>query len=85
MHRCTKKNSDGLMAGALLGGLIGAALALLYAPQSGDETRKILKNKVDEAKKDLNKAKLEAKGKILEKQIQSSNTPIRFYNNVEKQ
>lgn len=39
------ENSSGFMAGALMlvvGGLIGAGVALLYAPQSGEKTRKEL-------------------------------------------
>lgn len=34
----------------LLGGLIGAGLALLYAPQTGEETRKRLKETADKLK-----------------------------------
>jgi gas vesicle protein len=36
--------------GMVLGGLVGAAVALLYAPQSGDETRARLGEKADELK-----------------------------------
>ena len=32
-------------SGILLGGLIGAAVALLMAPQSGEETRKLIREK----------------------------------------
>lgn len=38
------------VVGLLVGGALGAALALLYAPQSGDETRDTLKKKSDELK-----------------------------------
>jgi gas vesicle protein len=34
-----------MMKGILVGGLIGAGLALLSAPRSGDETREILRDK----------------------------------------
>ena len=39
----------GFFAGLLVGGLIGAALGLLFAPQSGEQTRAQLKGKLDEA------------------------------------
>lgn len=38
------------LAGFIIGGLIGAAIALLYAPQSGEETRTIIKEKSIELK-----------------------------------
>ena len=48
-----KKSKTGFMA-FLLGGMIGATIGLLYAPQSGEETRKIL---VDEGQEMVDKAK----------------------------
>ena len=43
-------NKSDFLVGLLLGGALGAALALLYAPQSGNETREKLKQKGDEIK-----------------------------------
>lgn len=45
-------NSDfgSFVSGFLMGGLIGSAVALLMAPQSGEETREILKEKGVELK-----------------------------------
>jgi gas vesicle protein len=40
--------SKGLMIGFLTGGIVGAAIALLYAPKSGKELRKDIKDKADE-------------------------------------
>lgn len=40
--------SKGLLIGFLTGGIVGAALALLYAPKSGKELRKDLKDSADE-------------------------------------
>ena len=36
------------IVGLLVGGALGAALALLYAPQSGDESRDALKRKAED-------------------------------------
>lgn len=40
-------------AGAVLGGTIGAGLALLFAPQSGKETRKLVKEKMKDVSADV--------------------------------
>ena len=47
----------GFFAGLLLGGALGAALALLYAPQRGEETQDLLRQKTHEYS-DLAKAKI---------------------------
>lgn len=39
-------NNLGVMFAFLLGGLIGAGLALLYAPSTGEETRKRLREQI---------------------------------------
>ena len=38
------------LSGFVIGGLVGAAVALLFAPQSGEETRTLLKEKSIELK-----------------------------------
>jgi gas vesicle protein len=38
------------LIGVILGGLVGAAVALLYAPQSGEETRAAIRDKSIELK-----------------------------------
>ena len=43
-------NFGSFFAGLVLGGLIGAGVALLYAPQSGEETRILIKDKSIELK-----------------------------------
>ena len=42
-----EKNGDfgAFLAGLMIGGLVGASVALLFAPQSGDETRTLIKDK----------------------------------------
>jgi gas vesicle protein len=42
------------MGGLLMGGIIGAIVALVLAPQSGEETRKLLKDKALELGKEIN-------------------------------
>ena len=43
-----KGDSDfgAFFSGFLIGGLVGAAVALLMAPQSGEETRTLIRDKV---------------------------------------
>lgn len=55
-------NCGNFLAGLIVGAAIGAGLALLYAPQAGEETRKLLRKKAEEAKKKA----LETKDKALE-------------------
>jgi len=43
-----KDKSIGLGIGILTGAVIGAAVALLFAPKSGKETRKLIKDKTME-------------------------------------
>ena len=40
-------SGGGFLTGLLVGGALGAVIALLYAPQKGDETRDLLKQKTD--------------------------------------
>lgn len=42
------KTSTGLLIGFLAGGVVGASIALLYAPKSGREMRDQIRNKKDE-------------------------------------
>ena len=43
-------------AGLIIGGLVGAALAILMAPQSGEETRAQLREKSYDLKSTFNKS-----------------------------
>jgi gas vesicle protein len=53
------------LSGLLLGGLVGAGVALLMAPQSGEETRKLIREKGielrDQASESLEQAAAEAR------------------------
>ena len=43
-------SEGGLLAGLVIGALVGAAIALLYAPKPGKETREELLQRLDEVK-----------------------------------
>jgi len=58
--------SKGLLIGFLTGGIVGAAVALLYAPKSGKELRGDLKAKADEYLNDAEEHLEVAKEKAVE-------------------
>jgi gas vesicle protein len=66
----TRQNNGGaeFFAGLVIGGLVGAALALLLAPQSGEETRAQIRDKSLEFKDRAEEGVLEARH-IAEKRI----------------
>jgi len=45
-----------VLAAFVLGAVAGAAVALLWAPASGEETRRLLKEKAEEAREKANEA-----------------------------
>jgi gas vesicle protein len=57
-----KDSSTGFISGVLVGAAVGAAIALLYAPQPGTETRRMVKEKALEVKEKA----VKAAGKIKE-------------------
>jgi gas vesicle protein len=60
-------NKTGLFIGGLLAGaVIGAAIGILYAPQSGKDTRDQIKAKIGDMEDELNRLKERAKSKGLE-------------------
>ena len=52
----SRDSMDGFFAGLMMGAVIGAAFALMYAPQSGPETRRLVKEKALEVKEKAAKA-----------------------------
>jgi gas vesicle protein len=59
------------MFGVVIGGVLGAAAALLYAPQAGTETRVMLKDKATEAKEKTEELAQQAKARAMEMKDQA--------------
>ncbi|MGD0857275.1 MAG: YtxH domain-containing protein [Dehalococcoidia bacterium] len=51
-----RDSSTGFFSGLIVGAAVGAAIALLYAPQPGTETRRLVKEKALEVKEKAAKA-----------------------------
>ncbi|WP_068472862.1 YtxH domain-containing protein [Saccharicrinis aurantiacus] len=65
------KNTGLFLGGIIAGAVLGAAAALLYAPQTGTETRKDIKDKLDDLEKELEvtKGKIKSKGGELKDEL----------------
>ena len=65
------KSAGSFFGGLLAGAAIGAVLALLYAPKSGEETRKDIKRTIGNLEEELEslKIKLKEKGGELKEDI----------------
>jgi len=52
----TKDSGSGFFTGLIMGALIGVVVGFLYAPQSGMETRRLVKEKTEVVKEKASKA-----------------------------
>lgn len=59
-------NAGFFLAGAVVGGAVGAVLVLLFAPQSGEQTRKMIKDKASDVKGDLEEMRKDLEPKFQE-------------------
>ena len=59
------------LAGFLVGALVGAAAAMLFAPQSGEETRVVIRDKGIELKDRAEELSAEARRRAEEAQVQA--------------
>ncbi len=70
------KKAFGFLAGAMIGGLIGASLALLLAPNSGEDLRQRMQGEVDRIRSEVSKAASERRAE-LEQQLAALRAPQR--------
>lgn len=48
-----KNNATGMILSFTIGGLLGAGIALLFAPHSGEKTRRKIMEAIDDAKEEI--------------------------------
>lgn len=49
----------GFIRGLLTGAIVGGAIAMLFAPRKGEETREMIKDKIDKLKDEIARKKQE--------------------------
>jgi len=59
-----REHPTSFLLGLILGGVIGTVLGILYAPQSGEKTRKLIAKKFEETKKRALEVKKETEAKV---------------------
>lgn len=58
------KGVTSFLSGLILGGLVGAALAILVAPESGDELRGQIRQRVDTIQAEITRAANERRAEL---------------------
>jgi len=77
---CEKcQNNQSFLNGAVIGGLIGAAIGFLYAPQPGTETRKKLRESAETFKERAEPVIDDLSEKVVPilKEMQTASAPVR--------
>ena len=64
------------LSGAVLGGIVGATVALLFAPSSGDEMRGQMQSRAEQIQMEFKKA-ADARRADLEKQLSELRKPAK--------
>jgi gas vesicle protein len=79
-----KTGSIDFFAGFVVGALVGAAAALLFAPQSGEETRDLIRDKGIELKEQANELSAEARKRAEQVQMQTRERAIELQSQVKQ-
>ena len=77
-----KTHTADFFAGFLVGALVGAAAALLFAPQSGEETRILIRDKGIELRDRADEMSAEARHRAAEMQTQARERAVELQTRV---
>lgn len=70
------RHTKSLLSGLLTGGLVGAALAILMAPASGEELRQRMRSQAERIQADVSQAAANRRAE-LERQLEELRSPQR--------
>ena len=64
MREEDKSTATSFLTGAFIGGIVGAALAMIFTPMSGEETRELIKKKSKDVGKRMDKVREDIEPKV---------------------
>ena len=67
------KKAFRFILGAIMGGMLGSTIVLLFAPGSGDETRTAIQQRISELRVQLQKA-MDERRSVLEEEVEKLKT-----------